>query len=82
MDTDVSVVELEATTRRLADLEQLARRQATRQRRRAVALLAAALLITALLLLAGTARPTVRSVRHTPPQPGPAPAPQLPSGAA
>ncbi len=83
MDMDVSVVELEATTRRLADLEQLARRQATRQRRRAIALLAAALLIAGLLLLAGATGPTVRSVRQTPPQPGPAaPAPQLPGGAA
>ena len=80
MDSDVSVVELEATTRRLADLEQLARRQATRQRRRAIALLAAALLVVALLLLAGAAGSTVSSVRHTPPHPGPAPASQLPSG--
>ena len=82
MDTDVSVVELEATTRRWADLEQLARRQATRQRRRAIALLAAALLIAALLLLAGATGPTVKSVRQTPHQRGPAPAPQLPSGTA
>ena len=82
MDTDVSAVELEATTRRLADLEQLARWQATRQRRRAIALLAAALLIAALLLLAGATGPTVKSVRQTLPQPWPVPAPQLPSGAA
>jgi hypothetical protein len=82
MDTDVSVVELEATTRRLADLEQLAWRQATRQRRRAIALLAVALLVVALLLLAGAAGSTANSVRQTAPQPGPAPTPQMPSGAA
>ncbi len=82
MDTDVSAVELDATTRRLADLEQLARRQATRQRRRAIALLAAALLVVALLLLAGAAGSTVKSVRQTPFQPRSAPAPQLPGGAA
>ncbi len=82
MDMDVSAVELEATRRRLADLERLARWQATRQRRRAIALLAAALLVVALLLLAGAAGSTVSSVRQTPPRPGSAPASQLCSGVA